>query len=632
MNKPRRPPRISRGLTKNQDFEAYLRQLPQWEAELLQHVHVLQDIYTTLSKMQAQFLAAGDGSVRHKTQGAFGFILSTAAGERLVTAYGLVRGYKPTSYRAEAYGMLAILRFIKHIQVYCNVSKPEWKWTLSSDNQSLVDTVNGIEDEQDATSNKTILRDPVHDWSTWTESHDTHLEDPTTNWATDDWTQTNTTLAADWDVLNEIRWTLEHDGVEGGEIFHIAGHQDRKTPYSKLSLQAQLNVDADRLATEFQDSFGTAAPEVLLFPHAAANIHIPKYGVVTYRLPQIIRRAESEEPLFQYIRARNQWTDRQMHTIDWEAHGQAITKHNKRRIQITKIIHDIVPTNRRVHRHNVLLQRCPTCTDVDTEDRDHVMRCSDPARDKWRAELITTLEYKCRTLRTDPGLTRILIEGLHSWLEGAAFLPEARYHRKFRKLIREQNEIGWRQLFNGRMTSEWARHQDDYTHVQRLKARDEDVAKLVGSPSGRRNGTAWTSAIISELWEQWFKVWTIRNEAVHGHDQTTRNEQIELRTRQALQDIYEKRDEMEPSVRDELLYSRVEEHLEHSHSSIRKWIEVYESTINLSIKRAATRAIQGMRSIKSYFATGRPPGNAVVAQRTPPVPGDVDDRGNRRGA
>ena len=125
-------------------------------------------------------------------------------------------------------------------------------------------TVNGIEDEQEA-GNKTILRDPAHNWSSWTDSHDAHREDPITNWATDDWTQTNTILAADWDVLNEIRWTIEHNGVEGGEIFHIAG------------LQAQLNVDADRLATEFQDSFGLAAPEGILFPHAAANIHTPKY-------------------------------------------------------------------------------------------------------------------------------------------------------------------------------------------------------------------------------------------------------------------------------------------------------------------------------------------------------------------
>jgi hypothetical protein len=63
---------------------------------------------------------------------------------------------------------------------------------------------------------------------------------------------TNITLEPDWDVINEIRWTLESDGVKGGTIFHIQGHQDKKKPYNELSLQAQLNVDADRLATTYQ--------------------------------------------------------------------------------------------------------------------------------------------------------------------------------------------------------------------------------------------------------------------------------------------------------------------------------------------------------------------------------------------
>ncbi len=33
-----------------------------------------------------------------------------------------------------------------------------------------------------------------------------------------------------------------------------------------------------------------------------------------------------------------------------------------------------------------------------------------------------------------------------------------------RQIILQQNFIGWRQLFNGRFTIEWARVQDDYYH------------------------------------------------------------------------------------------------------------------------------------------------------------------------
>jgi hypothetical protein len=52
--------------------------------------------------------------------------------------------------------MLSILRFLlKHIQIYCKAT-PTWKWTLSSDNISLVNKVNGKgeEDEDNAEDNQ----------------------------------------------------------------------------------------------------------------------------------------------------------------------------------------------------------------------------------------------------------------------------------------------------------------------------------------------------------------------------------------------------------------------------------------------------------------------------------------------
>ena len=33
------------------------------------------------------------------------------------------------------------------------------------------------------------------------------------------------------------------------KIFHVYGHQDEKTKYEKLTIDAKLNVDSDRLAT-----------------------------------------------------------------------------------------------------------------------------------------------------------------------------------------------------------------------------------------------------------------------------------------------------------------------------------------------------------------------------------------------
>ena len=595
---------------KNLDFHSFITQTTEpWEADLLQHVRLKHDVFSTYEKMKDVFHAAGDGSVKHIHNGSFGWTISTSNGERLVEAYGPVRGYKPTSYRAEGYGMLSILRFIKQLQTYCRVT-PTWSWTLTSDNISLVNKVNGIEDD-DASS--ASLRDKPHDWSIWKDTHEHNLEDPTGNWADSEHSHTNQTLEPDWDVINEIRWTLDNDGVGGATILHIEGHQDRKKAYEHLSLQAQLNVDADRLAAEFQDQFGGPYPEVLRLPHSAAQVHLDNHGTCTYRLPQMLRRAETELPLRQYIQVRNGWTEEIMGMIDWEAHERAIKKNNKRRIHLTKLIHDILPTNYHIHRADPRRQRCLICINGDIEDRDHILRCSGERRDTWRAQMIASLTHRCATLQTDPILARILTEGIHLWLTSDETLMPDKFPPKYSALIRQQNRIGWRQLFSGRLSQEWARLQNDYIFVRKLRQQDTHLTNTYDNnhhnkTTAGRSGHTWAAEVIHEIWERWSEVWAMRNADVHGHDQQTRKAQQEHHNILRLQNIYEVRNQMEPRVREELLYRNVEDHLERSKSTLHNWLATHEATITQSIKNAKSRAIQGLRSIRSYFATGRPPG------------------------
>jgi hypothetical protein len=612
----KRRPRITTPFNKqnrrgarNIDFHQYLQHLPQWEAELLDHVTMTHDIYTTYDKMQQTFHAAGDGSVKYEHQGAFGWIISTSSGERLATNYGPVRGHRPTSYRAEGYGVLSIVRFLKTVQEFCDVT-PTWKWTLSSDNISLVNKLNGIEGEEDEVAGGTVRHGvPQHDWAMWQTTNENDLEDPTDNWTPNENTPTNMSLEPDWDVINEIRWTLDNDSVEGGSIFHILGHQDRKKPYTELSLQAQLNVDADGLATQYQEMHGKPLPHVLLFPHTSAQLNIDSLGTCTYRLPQTMRRAETDTPLYDYIVARNGWTRNLADAIDWDAHGRAIKKQNKKRIHITKLVHDILPTNAHIHRGYPQMQCCIMCGGVTIEDRDHILRCPHSARAQWRADTIKILEIKCIALNTERGLARILVQGLCNWLNQQEPPNPAEYPQKYNKLIYQQNAMGWRQLVNGRMSREWARIQADHTYVigQRgyhdsSKPHISDQLRSQGrnQPAGLRSSSTWTTEIITTVWEQWALVWTMRNADIHGHNEDTRSRQRDRLNRQRLETIYEKKMQMEPSIRD-LLYNTVEEHMQHSQRTVQNWLAVHEETIAQSIKHAATRAIQGMRSIRSFF-------------------------------
>jgi hypothetical protein len=155
--------RFTTAQTSNFDFNAYIAALEPWEVDLLQMFSLTTDVFTVLGKIQEGFMAACDGSVRHKTNASFGWMISTNDGERLAYAYGPARGCRPSSYRAEAYGLLSILCFITRIQRYCHAPPPlNWNWTVTSDNQSLIEVINDNSDDGRDTSDHRVTRlDPV---------------------------------------------------------------------------------------------------------------------------------------------------------------------------------------------------------------------------------------------------------------------------------------------------------------------------------------------------------------------------------------------------------------------------------------------------------------------------------------
>jgi hypothetical protein len=82
----------------------------------------------------------------------------------------------------------------------------------------------------------------------------------------------NVTLQPDWDVTNEILVTLQAMPIQ--TIFaHVKGHQDDHCPYDSLPLEAQLNVDADYEAGQYQMQNPAQRPMIPRLPHNRAQLH-----------------------------------------------------------------------------------------------------------------------------------------------------------------------------------------------------------------------------------------------------------------------------------------------------------------------------------------------------------------------
>ena len=77
--------------------------------------------------------------------------LSTEKGFQAATGKGPARGPRPSSYRAEGYGFLSILRFLIQVAEFTGCVEA-WRGVLVSDSQSVLKTLGGGDKPFNATS------------------------------------------------------------------------------------------------------------------------------------------------------------------------------------------------------------------------------------------------------------------------------------------------------------------------------------------------------------------------------------------------------------------------------------------------------------------------------------------------
>ena len=543
-------------------FSEYIDRLPEWERELLQFLELASDAFTVGLAISYGIRAVSDGSVWNDNQGAFGWTLSTDQGDRMARCMGPARGVNIDSYRAEAYGMLSILCFLKRLTEFIGQGD-EWHGIIATDSQSLLDTImdgkykHATTDEPQACAVKPLQYLDV--------------------------------MAPDWDITSRIVRTAQQ--MKGMELQYIRGHQDRTHTYAQLSLLAQLNVDADAMATQYQRHHGNPRPHVLLTDTAGVVLNTPD-GSITKNFAPTIRYQASAPELQKYIQERNKWTPQVFQYINWPAHRTSLRARIDKRTHLIKFVHGILPTGKVLHRKDTIRNRCPACKQI-MEDWQHIMRCPAKNRQSWRDNTVKAVTIKCQSLSTRPAVQAVLIAGLNGWLQcnDERFeLDASKYHHDMQHLIHHQNLIGWQQLFLGRFSWKWSDLQDDFYAVRR------EPSKMK-----RLSGQRWQTAIIGAIWEQWYLVWAIRNEDLHGATESAKSRAIAAEVRRDLSDLYDRRNQMEPNVQ-ELLFDTLEEHLEQPTWVTKNWLSMNSTSMRASIKRATKKAITGVRSLRQYFS------------------------------
>lgn len=187
---------------------------------------------------------------------------------------------------------------------------------------------------------------------------------------------------------------------------------------------------------------------------------------------------------------------------------------------------------------------------------------------------------------TDPVLVTIFVKGIMVWRNHTPF-NITNLDPQYRKLVQEQDCIGWKQIFNGRWSKSWATLQERHNNE-----------------TGNTN-SCWGKQILTSLWNQWEKVWNLQNEVQHRNDP---EDKVRIQTENAkaeleLKSIYDNKKLYVPSDRNFLLQS-YETHLESKKLyQIENWLQYYRGVFKRSIKEAQKTSITNTKSMQKYFVT-----------------------------
>ena len=87
------------------------------------------------------------------------------------------------------------------------------------------------------------------------------------------------------------------------------------------------------------------------------------------------------------------------------------------------------------------------------------------------------------------------------WFE-TGHVPLYKYQEKFHKAIWSQGAIGWRQVYNGKISRHWLEHKGN-----------------TKTSSGQvRMDYIWGASIVEICLRMMIDLWEVRNEDVHGKD------------------------------------------------------------------------------------------------------------------
>lgn len=372
----------------------------------------------------------------------------------------------------------------------------------------------------------------------------------------------------------------------------IAGHQDDDLLYEQLDRPAQLNVDMDRKAKSylrrlFRQSHAPAVPTDV---HDEGWRCIVRDTKITSSPAEPIRFHIAAKILQTHLHDRDVLPASLFFAVDWTANGGAFRDFPQLfRLWATKHVSGICGVGRQMKlRGEWEDDKCPCCDEV--ERTKHVVVCPDPRRHDVWMDALESLEAWFGETKTDPAISRCILETL---------IPRTPTHFNnshvdpsdlfLRAAAEDQDEIGWMNFVEGRISCKWREAQADYYL----------------SISCNRSARRWAEGLVQQLLSCVHKLWIARNAVVHERDADGRYIKEKIETENAIDAEFDKEYENLRPQDFHLIDCGREKVLQQSSIEQHEWLHYITVARDIGSQEEDTTITQLRNDMSSWLRQGR---------------------------
>jgi hypothetical protein len=523
-------------------FQTYIYGLQPWEQHLLTNIEY--DI-TTDSLLESllkgtKVLGCSDGGEIYD-YGYYGWVIASATAV-ICSGRGTAYGGPTSSYRSEGYGRLAMMRFVYHyIKFFHNEPLDETTFMSYCDNKTVLD-------------NETNLKTGAWQWSPiWS-------------------------ARSNYDVLRQLE-LAQDDMPCRVTTNHVAGHQDDKVPWDKLTRPQQLNVLADKLATEqrreLEDEFPAGIPNGPHLPSHTARLYIDNKLQGSKEKHTIATNWATAE-IAEYYTGKFGWSQETFQQVNWEAIGtvQAQIPDIQRRF-VVKLFIRWLPLNMRQYIQGASSPECIACGQ--DEHQSHLYQCLQ--RLEWRTKFLQALETLLKELETPSTMRKIITHALKEELEDVLISDRQSY-------CQPNSLLTWTDFFMGRIDRGFETAMD---------------TKYSKKPSHKTTGKIWTDKVIKFLWDQSYEAWKLRCTRQHSSDTHRRDDYLHQEATATTKTFYKQQHKTREYDRAHIFRQPLEIILEYTTSQLQAWVKATKPALVQALKDALSIDLQFTRDIREYF-------------------------------